>query len=66
MKLAFVVQRHGLEISGGAELHCRWVAEHMKKYFEVEVLTTKSFDYITWKVIENKYLSILDQLEKEK
>lgn len=49
MKLAFVVQRYGLEISGGAELHCRWVAEHMKKYFEVEVLTTKALDYITWK-----------------
>jgi glycosyltransferase involved in cell wall biosynthesis len=49
MKLAFVVQRYGLEINGGAELHCRWVAEHMKKYHETEVLTTKAFDYITWK-----------------
>ncbi len=49
MKIAFVVQRYGLEISGGAELHCRWIAEHMKKYFQVEVLTTKAFDYITWK-----------------
>jgi len=49
MKIAFVVQRYGLEISGGAELHCRWVAEHMKKYAEVEVLTTKAADYITWK-----------------
>ena len=49
MKVAFVVQRYGLEINGGAELHCRWVAEHMKKYFEAEVLTTKAFDYITWK-----------------
>ncbi len=48
MKLAFVVQRYGLEINGGAELHCRWVAEHMKKYHEVEVLTTCAFDYITW------------------
>lgn len=48
MKLAFVVQRYGLEINGGAELHCRWVAEHMKKYTEVEVLTTCAFDYITW------------------
>jgi glycosyltransferase involved in cell wall biosynthesis len=49
MKIAFVVQRYGLEINGGAELHCRWVAEHMKKYFELEVLTTNAFDYITWK-----------------
>ena len=49
MKIAFVVQRYGLEISGGAELHCRWVAEHIKKYAQVEVLTTKAFDYITWK-----------------
>lgn len=49
MKIAFVVQRYGLEISGGAELHCRWIAEHMKKYCQLEVLTTRAFDYITWK-----------------
>ncbi len=49
MKLAFVIQRYGLEINGGAELHCRWIAEHMKKYHEVEVLTTRAFDYVTWK-----------------
>jgi len=49
MKLAFVVQRYGLEINGGAELHCRWIAEHMKKFCEVEVLTTQAYDYITWK-----------------
>lgn len=49
MKLAFVVQRYGLEINGGAELHCRWVVEHMKKFCEVEVLTTQAYDYITWK-----------------
>jgi glycosyltransferase involved in cell wall biosynthesis len=49
MKVAFVVQRYGLEINGGAELHCRWVAEHMRKYWDVEVLTTRAADYITWK-----------------
>lgn len=49
MKVAFVVQRYGLEISGGAELHCRWVTEHMQKYWDVQVLTTRAYDYITWK-----------------
>ena len=49
MKLAFVVQRYGAEINGGAELHCRWIAEHMSRYGEVEVLTTRAEDYITWK-----------------
>jgi len=49
MKIAFVVQRYGLEISGGAELHCRWIAEHMRKHWQVEVLTTRAYDYITWK-----------------
>lgn len=49
LKAAFVVQRYGLEVNGGAELHCRWVAEHMSKYWNVEVVTTCAIDYLTWK-----------------
>jgi glycosyltransferase involved in cell wall biosynthesis len=48
MKVAFVVQRYGLEINGGAELHCRWIAEHMARHWDVEVLTTRALDYLTW------------------
>ena len=48
MKLAFVVQRYGLDIAGGAEYHCRLVAEHLARHAEVEVLTTCADDYITW------------------
>ena len=40
MKLAVVVQRYGQAINGGAELHARYVAEHLAKHAEVEVLTT--------------------------
>jgi glycosyltransferase involved in cell wall biosynthesis len=52
MKVAFVVQRYGLEVNGGAELLCRQVAERMAKYWNVEVLTTCAIDYMTW---QNEY-----------
>jgi glycosyltransferase involved in cell wall biosynthesis len=48
LKLAFVVQRYGLDIAGGAEYHCRLVAEHMARHAQVEVLTTCAADYVTW------------------
>ncbi len=49
MKVAVVVQRYGAEINGGAELHARYVAEHLGRHADVEVLTTCARDYITWR-----------------
>jgi len=45
MKVAFVSVRYGLEINGGAELHCRMLAERLAGRHEVEVLTTCVKDY---------------------
>ena len=42
-KICFVIQRYGLEVNGGAELHCRQLAEQMLSYYSrVEVITTKA------------------------
>jgi glycosyltransferase involved in cell wall biosynthesis len=49
VKLAVVVQRYGQAINGGAELHARYVAEHLARHAEVEVLTTYASDYVTWR-----------------
>jgi len=49
MKLAIVVQRYGADINGGAELHARYIAEHLARYADVRVLTTCARDYLTWR-----------------
>jgi glycosyltransferase involved in cell wall biosynthesis len=49
VKLAIVVQRYGQAISGGAELHARYIAEHLARHAEVDVLTTYASDYMTWR-----------------
>jgi glycosyltransferase involved in cell wall biosynthesis len=49
VKLAVVVQRYGQAINGGAELHARYIAEHLARHADVEVLTTCAADYVSWR-----------------
>lgn len=51
-KITFVVQRYGLEVNGGAEYHCRVIAERLKDVYDVEILTSCAKDYLSW---ENEY-----------
>ncbi|MBA2432449.1 MAG: glycosyltransferase, partial [Chthoniobacterales bacterium] len=52
MRVAFVVQRCGTEVNGGAEAHCLQIAQRMSAHWQTEVLTTCALDYMTW---ENHY-----------
>ena len=58
-KVAFVVQRCGIEVNGGAEVLCLSVAQHMAKYWHVEVLTTCALDYMGW---DNHYKPGVEQV----
>lgn len=51
-KLAIINQRYGLEVNGGSEYYTRLIAEHLKPYYDVEILTTTAQNYATW---ENAY-----------
>jgi len=59
VKLAVVAQRYGGTINGGAELHARYIAEHLSRHAEVEVLTTCALDYVTWK---NELPAVVDRV----
>lgn len=47
-RIAFVIQRYGQEVNGGAELFTRWLAERLTVMAEVHVITTCAIDHQTW------------------
>ena len=49
LKIALIIQRFGDEVNGGAEVHCKQIAMHLSKLYQVEILTTCAKDYKTWK-----------------
>jgi glycosyltransferase involved in cell wall biosynthesis len=48
-RVAFVVQRYGLEVIGGAETLARQVAERLTAHYLVDVITTCATDIMTWR-----------------
>jgi len=47
-RIAFIVQRYGVEVNGGAEFLCRSIAEHMRHSWDIDVLSTCALDYMSW------------------
>jgi glycosyltransferase involved in cell wall biosynthesis len=48
-RVAFVVQRFGEEIVGGAEAHARQVALRLAPHAAIEVFSTCAVDHLSWK-----------------
>lgn len=59
-RIALVNQRYGAEVNGGSEYYTRQLAEHLVSFYDVEVLTTKALDYVTWK---NYYQQDKEQIQ---
>ena len=51
--VAFIVQRFGTDVGGGAETHCRMIVEKMSPLWDIEVLTSSAKEYV--KRFENDY-----------
>jgi glycosyltransferase involved in cell wall biosynthesis len=47
-KIAIIVQRYGVKVNGGAEVHARMLAEHLATKYDVTVLTSRAVEYTTW------------------
>lgn len=47
-KIALVNQRYGKEVNGGSEYYTMLMADRLKAYYEVEVLTSKALTYDKW------------------
>lgn len=61
MRLLFVAQRYGVEVAGGAELHCRQFATRLAaRGHEVEVVTSCAQSYVDW---ANAYAAGTEELD---
>ena len=63
-RIAFVNQRYGEEVLGGSETYTRKMAEALAKEgtFDVDVLTSKAVDFVTWEDYFQKDTEVLNKV----
>lgn len=61
-RIALVVHRYGLDVNGGAEYHCRVLAEHMVSRYEVDVLTSCARNTLPWDNAYKEGVEIINQV----
>ncbi len=61
-KIALVVHRYGVEVNGGAEYHCRVLAEHLTSRYEVDVLTSCARNTLPWDNAYVEGMEIINQV----
>lgn len=61
-KIALVVHRYGLDVNGGAEYHCRVLAEHMTARYEVDVLTSCARNTLPWDNAYQAGVEVINQV----
>ena len=59
-RIAFVNQRYGKEVNGGSEYYTMLMAQKLKAYYDVEVLTSKALTYEKW---EDYYTDAVEQMD---
>ncbi|MCH7403433.1 glycosyltransferase family 4 protein [Belliella kenyensis] len=62
-KIAFIVCQYGKEVNGGAEIHCKMLAERLTPFYDVEVLTSTTIDINTFEPFYEEGLEIMNEVK---
>ena len=58
-----MVQRYGKEIHGGAETHCRLLAQQLSRHHTITILTTVAKEYSNWQPYFEEGITIEDNIK---
>lgn len=61
-KICFVVCQYGKEVNGGAEIHCKMLAERLANYYDIDILTSKIINYNTFEEYYNEPQELINNI----